>query len=84
MCKALIKHGWPAKWEAVPFTDGFAISYVGGGDDLPPDFLAATEIAVRIVARTYRVDVTQSGGWVGFNRPYIVAAGGHFRAEKIP
>lgn len=80
--KALIKHGWPAKWEAVPHTDGFVIKHVDGGEELPLDFLAAAEIAVRIVARTYRVDVTQYANWVGLNRQYRVAAGGHFREQK--
>lgn len=80
--KALVKHGWPAKWEAVPFTDGFVIQSVDGGGDLPPDFQNAAEIAVRIVARTYRVDVSQHLNWVGLNRCYRVAAGGHFREEK--
>ena len=80
--KALVKHGWPARWEDVPFTDGFVIKHVDGGDGLPPDFQAAAEIAVRIVARTYRVDVTQHDAWVGLNRRYRVGAGGHFIEEK--
>jgi hypothetical protein len=54
---------------------------VDGGGDLPPDFQNAMEIAVRIVARTYRVDVSQHLNWVGLNRCYRVAAGGHFREE---
>lgn len=80
--KALVKHGWPATFEIVPHTDGFAILSRDHGGDLPPDFLEASEIAVRIVARTYRLDVTQSGGWVGLNRVYSVTNGGHFKEEK--
>ncbi len=80
--KALVKHGWPAKAELDPVTEGFVIQHVGGGDTLPPDFQQAAEIAVRIVARTYRVDVAQHGGWVGLNRRYIVTDGGHFKEEK--
>lgn len=80
--KSLVKHGWPATWEAVQHTDGFIIKHINGGGDLPPDFQQAMEIAVRIVARTYRIDVTQYSNWVGCNRPYRVAAGGHFREEK--
>lgn len=81
--KALVKHGWPAKWEQAQFTDGFVI-YEQGKDtgDLPPDFQNATEIAVRIVARTYRLDVTQHYNWVGLNRPYVVTSSGHFKEEK--
>ena len=80
--KALVKHGWPAKWSPDPFSGGFLIQHVDGGDVLPPDFQRAAEIAVAIVARTYRVDVSQVGPWVGFNREYRVAAGGHFREVK--
>ncbi|MBJ2150159.1 hypothetical protein [Paracoccus sp. IB05] len=87
--KALVKHGWPARWkpcgdpEADGWLDGFVI-YEQGKDtgDLPPDFQNATEIAVRIVARTYRVDVTQHYNWVGLNRPYVVTTSGHFKEEK--
>lgn len=79
--KALVKHGWPAKWEYVEATDGFVIYHVDR-DELPADMLAAVEIAVRIVARTYRVDVTQHSAWVGLNRRYRIDAGGHFREEK--
>ncbi len=79
--KALVKHGWPAKFEADPVTEGFLIQHVDGGV-LPPDFQAAAEIAVRIVARTYRVDVTQYLDWVGLNRRYVVTSGGAFREEK--
>lgn len=49
---------------------------------MPPDFQNATEIAVRIVARTYRLDVTQHYNWVGLNRPYLVTPSGHFKEEK--
>lgn len=77
--KALVKHGWPACFEEIYLTDGFIIKEVRGSGDLPPDFQNAVEIAVRIVARTYRVDVTQHLNWVGFNRSYRVAPGGHFR-----
>lgn len=80
--KALVKHGWPVRWEYVPGTDGFVIQHIDGGHDLPADMQAAVEIAARIVARTYRVDVTQYGNWIGLNREYRVAAGGHFREEK--
>lgn len=84
LTKALVKHGWPAVCEPEPQTYGVIIKHVGGGPDLPPDLLAASEVAVRIVARTYRLDVTHHSGWVGLNRFYVVAAGGHFREDKTP
>jgi hypothetical protein len=81
--KALVKHGWPASFVAVPHTDGFVIKHVGGvGPDLPRDFQEAAEIAVRIVARTYRVEVLQLDNWVGFQRRYVVTSGGHFKEDK--
>lgn len=80
--KALVKHGWPAKWKPMQTRDGFYIMHDRLGMDLPPDFEAAMQIAVRIVARTYRVDVTEQLGAVHFNRRYRVAPGGHFREEK--
>lgn len=80
--KALRKHGWPADAVLDPITEGFIIKHNGGGDTLPPDFQNAAEIAVRIVARTYRVDVTQHLEWVGLNRRYRVTEGGQFREEK--
>lgn len=80
--KALRKHGWPAKLELDPQTDGFVVRHVEGGDDLPADFQDAFAIAVRIAARTYRVEVTQFGNWCGLDRDYSVTAGGHFRENK--
>ena len=80
--KALVKHGWPAVWEAVPSTDGFVIYEQGKRGLLPPDFQHACEIAVRIVARTYGVDVTPFDNWVGLNRRYIVTPSGHFKEER--
>lgn len=80
--KALVKHGWPAVWKEAPSTDGFVIYEQGSSGDLPPDFQAAVEIAVRIIARTYRVDVTQYENWVGLNRDYAITKGGHFKEVK--
>lgn len=77
--KALVKHGWPAKLQLDPVTDGFLINHVEGGSGLPPDFQEAFEIATRIAARTYRVEVTQYDNWAGLDRRYRVTAGGHFR-----
>ncbi|MBW7921365.1 MAG: hypothetical protein H3C51_04610 [Rubellimicrobium sp.] len=70
--KALVKHGWPAK--SVPLTTGpgFAVKY-GDSFDLPDDFAQAVSIAVRIAARTHRLDLTETHGVVMFNRPYRVS-----------
>ncbi|WP_138919497.1 hypothetical protein [Oceanicola sp. S124] len=80
--KALRKHGWPAKLELDYPTNGFVIVPVDGGDTLPPDFEEAFAIAVRIVARMYRVEVEHYRNWAGFLREYRVAPGGHFREVK--
>ena len=59
----------------------FRIDYKGA-ETPPDDFLAAVSIAARIAARTYRVDVCEGGGYVTFNRPYVLAQGGHFKEVK--
>lgn len=82
--KSLVKHGWPAQSKPSPNGEGFLIAHVDGRlcEELPHDFCDATAIAVRIAARTHRLDVTESLGYVTFNRPYSVTDGGHFREEK--
>ena len=79
--KALVKHGWPAKASPLKFEPGFVVKSHDHGD-LPGDFAEAVSIAVRIVARTYRVDVAEGFGVVVFNRSYRVTPGGHFREVK--
>jgi len=82
--KALRKHGWPAssrKGAYDPFS--FVVFYdhpdgLQAGDD----FWDAVSIAVRIIARTYRVDASEGFGVVTLNRYYVITAGGHFREEK--
>lgn len=79
-CKALVKHGWPAKWEPMKTQAGFYIRHIWTDwENNPQDFLDAVEFAVRIMARTYRVDVSEQLGAVRFNKAYRVATGGHFR-----
>ncbi|MCB5410305.1 hypothetical protein [Pseudogemmobacter faecipullorum] len=80
--KALVKHGWPAKWEPVLTTNGFEIQSHDHGNNLPPDFLHAAEMAVRITARTYRVDVASYGNVYELARNYEVTKGGHFKEVK--
>lgn len=79
--KAMVKHGWPAKSEEYD-EETFVILHVDFGEEHPPDFASALEIAVRIAARTYRVDVTQQGPFIFFNRTYAVTNGGAFREVK--
>lgn len=83
--KALVKHGWPAKSLPMKWSDeGFYIAHVDGRvcEDLPDDMAAAVAIAVRIVARTHRLDVSENFGSVILNRRYIVTDGGFFREVK--
>ncbi|ARC88802.1 hypothetical protein [Rhodovulum sp. MB263] len=80
--KSLRKHGWPADVELRSPNQCFFIRHVDGGDELPPDFQEAAEIAVRILARTYRVEVEQHSNFVSLKRLYRVTPGGHFREEK--
>lgn len=76
--KALVKHGWPAKVIMAADTY-FQIEHVDRGLDAPGDFWDAVEIATRIVARTYGVEVQQARGYVELQKQYRVAPGGHFR-----
>lgn len=80
----LVKHGWPAVWKAsgLPGFDAFLIEYHHEKGLPGPDYWAAVSTAVRIVARTYRVDVTEHKGFVEFNKSYRVTDGGHFREIK--
>lgn len=82
--KLLVKHGWPAKFELLPHGRGFQIIHDRLGVDHPPDFDDAIGIAVRITARTYRVEVSEVHGAVTFDRAYRVGAGGHFIKDNEP
>lgn len=85
--KLLVKHGWPAVWtqnwlpgfDPLPGVDAFCIEYHKEKGLPGPDFWSAVSIAVRIVARTYRVDVHEYKGFVEFNKRYRVTDGGHFK-----
>ena len=52
------------------------------GREAGDDFWDAVAIAVRVVARTYRVDASEGFGVVTLNRRYIVTAGGQFKEER--
>lgn len=82
--KALVKHGWPATWKpsTLPGYDAFVIEIHESRPDPGPDFWDAVSIAVRIVARTYRVDVSEHKGFVELTKPYQVK-NGHFKEVKI-
>lgn len=77
--KALVKHGWPARASLWPDQNGFTVLYVEQDRRAGDDFWNAVEIAVRIVARTHRLDVTEHQGGVNFNRRYVVTSGGFFK-----
>lgn len=81
LVKMLVKHGWPAKGEVEPITDGVVISS-HDHDELPEDFVEAVRIASAIIARTYRIELTHSGGWVGLLREYQVLPSGQFKEVK--
>lgn len=78
--KALRKHGWPATWRPVSYADEFFyVLHIDQGRDYAPDFQKAVSTAVRLVARTYRVEVTEIAGCVYWDRPYVVNKYGDFR-----
>jgi hypothetical protein len=83
LVKALRKHGWPADWKPASY-DPYAFSIIvkEREGDLPDDFAHAVHCAVRIAERAYRIDVTETGGFVTFNRAYRVGPGGHFKELK--
>ena len=81
--KSLVKHGWPAKaFISEAEGGGFFILHHKLGGDAYQDFWGAVEIACRIAARTYRLDITEETGWVRFNKVYRVTSGRHFQEVK--
>lgn len=80
--KALVKHGWPARWQAVPFTDGFEVLSHDHGADLPPDFVDACQIAFRITARAYGAEVDYYGTFCALTRDYEVTPRRQLREIK--
>lgn len=85
LVKALRKHGWPASWKASQFeADTSFVVYYDHPEGREPggDFWDAVSIAVRVIARTCRVDASEGFGVVTLNRRYAVTAGGHFKEER--
>lgn len=79
MTKALVKHGWPVKWQ--PHGENtFRLEHHKTGDT-PPDMLNAIRICARIVARTYNVDIDVNFSSITLNREYIIRHG-FFREVK--
>lgn len=80
--KALVKHGWPARVELVPFNwgEGFQILHYDTGLEAAEDFWQAAQVACRIMARTYGVELDiGEKGLVMFLREYRVTTGGFFK-----
>lgn len=78
--KALVKHGWPATAKLHQFDEGFSVDHVDGNNDQL--FQQAVSFAVRIVARTYRVDLTEFEQSVVINRRYEVTQSRTLREIK--
>lgn len=81
LVKAMRKHGWPADWKPSGFDpSAFFILHKELGLDAPPDFCDAAAIAVRVLSRAHRVDVSELDLCVTFNRAYrVTLPGGHFK-----
>ena len=82
--KALRKHGWPVDWQRLPHTaQSFMFTHNGGGYDLPPDLADAIAICCRIVAKTYRIDMSEDLGVVTVHRRYRVTEYGQLREITV-
>lgn len=81
LVKALRKHGWPADWRPCQHDpSAFFLLHKDLGLDGPPDFAEAVSIACRVLARQYRVDITEADGFVTLNRAYrVTLPGGQFK-----
>ena len=82
--KALVKHGWPAKVELVPFNwgEGFQVLHHDTGVEASNDFWEAVAIACRIMSRTYKVEIDIGhNGLVMFLKEYTVTTGGFFKEK---
>lgn len=78
VCKALRKHGWPADWRPLQVDQWRLQIFHKFEADPPPDFLEQVAIAVRIAARTYRVEVDFGHDSLELSRSYVVTPTGHF------
>lgn len=81
--KLLVKHGWPAKWQEDPQAGGFVLLSHDDGENIPADFMEAIEIAVKITARTYRVEVAQYQNFVALSDAYAVTSGGQLKKSRV-
>ena len=80
--KALVKHGWPARWEYDPQAGGAVICSHDHGEALPPDFLAAVEAVTRITARSLRVELDAYRNFVALAHDYEVTPRGTLKRTK--
>lgn len=83
--KALVKHGWPATVQNLPldWCDGFQVLHHETGLEAAPDFWQAVQIACRITARTYRVDIdVTDNGMVTILKEYTVTTSGLFKEKR--
>lgn len=86
VCKLAIKHGWPvaAQWRE-PGRIRFVPHDWKSRDDvtLPDDLAEAVGVAVRIIARTYKVEIFEDGhGVYELEGEYIVTHGRQMRRIK--
>ncbi|TXG97567.1 MAG: hypothetical protein E6R08_06695 [Nevskiaceae bacterium] len=79
--KTLVKHGWPATVRVSEHLNYFLVLHHDTGEEAPDDFWNAVSIAVRIIARTHRVDVIEQKGYVELQREYIITSGGFFKEK---
>lgn len=78
--KLLRKHAWPAKFETATTHAGIYVLHYETGHEADEDFWDAVDTALRIIARTYRIEITCERGDVRFLAHYTVTVpGGHFR-----
>jgi hypothetical protein len=77
--KALVKHGWPSRYVLSPYPDTFRIEHYHTGRDAAPEYWQAVEIACRIVARAYRVEIDANEGVVILHGSYEVTSRGSIR-----
>jgi hypothetical protein len=82
--KSLVKHGWPAKLEAIPgnFGEGFQVIHTRLAVSAEPDFWEAVTVACRVVSKTHRVRWTEHRGFVVLLAEYRVTPTGHVREVK--
>jgi hypothetical protein len=80
--KALRKHGWAADWRSEPYYDEAFTIFQMFRDEPAADFLRAVEVCVRIMARTYAIEVTEWRGFIQLDKRYEITRSRGFREVK--